>query len=60
MAPVCVFIHGGAWGFNGKEDHHLLGRELQAKVPLPSPPSFDIVLLFLFVLFMMCFVLFVL
>eukprot|EP01127_Copromyxa_protea_P011345 TRINITY_DN2846_c0_g1_i4.p1 TRINITY_DN2846_c0_g1~~TRINITY_DN2846_c0_g1_i4.p1 ORF type:complete len:287 (-),score=41.44 TRINITY_DN2846_c0_g1_i4:329-1153(-) len=29
--PVVVFIHGGAWGFNGKEDHHMVGKFLQSK-----------------------------
>jgi len=29
-SPVVVFIHGGAWGFNSKFDHHLVARKLQS------------------------------
>jgi len=28
--PVVVFVHGGAWGWNGKENHHLIGKYLQS------------------------------
>jgi len=28
-APVIVFVHGGAWGFSSKFDHHLVGKKLQ-------------------------------
>lgn len=29
LRPLVVFVHGGAWGWGGKEDHHLVGRTLQ-------------------------------
>lgn len=34
--PVIIFVHGGAWGWNGKEDHHLVGRFLQSKGTLDA------------------------
>src|SRR5690348_7825405 len=29
LVPIIVFVHGGAWGFSSKIEHHLCGMGLQ-------------------------------